>query len=281
MLLGAALVNIVRAQTPAKTQPVNRGAGYEYYVDGNPIDVTRQTRPSVMLMGGGDDLDAAFKWMCDQAGGGDFLVLRASGSDDYNSYIRGLCPNLNSVATLLITSREGAAQSFALDKIRNAEVLFISGGDQSNYVKFWQGTPVEKAINDGIAKGRPVGGTSAGFAVLGQFVFAALLDTIHSPEALTNPYDPQLTLVRNFLRVPHMDGIITDTHFVARDRLGRTLAFLARIVADGWAPRASAIGINENTAVAVEPSGTARLLLMARSRGWSEPPHPSKPFRQM
>jgi cyanophycinase-like exopeptidase len=49
-----------------------------------------------------------------------------------------------------------------LATIRNAEALFIAGGDQSRYVRFWQGTPVEDAIHELLARNVPIGGTSAG-----------------------------------------------------------------------------------------------------------------------
>ena len=51
--------------------------------------------------------------------------------------------------------------------IRQAEVVFIAGGDQGNYLRGWKGTPVQDAINANIAAGKPIGGTSAGLAVLG------------------------------------------------------------------------------------------------------------------
>ena len=56
-------------------------------------------------MGGGTDLDEAFLWLCDRADGGDFLILRAHGDDDYNPYVQGLC-HLNSVATLILPDRD-------------------------------------------------------------------------------------------------------------------------------------------------------------------------------
>src|ERR1700756_1862239 len=74
---------------------------YQYFRAGNPNDMQTKTRAGFALMGGGDDLDEAFKWMCERAGGGDFVILRASGDDDYNPYIQGLC-KLNSVATLIL-----------------------------------------------------------------------------------------------------------------------------------------------------------------------------------
>jgi hypothetical protein len=45
-----------------------------------------------------------------------------------------------------------------------------------------------------------------------------MIDTIHSPEALANPYGNKVTLSREFLEIPVLQGVITDTHFVKRDR---------------------------------------------------------------
>ena len=103
------------------------------------------------MMGGGADLDEAFRWLCRKANGGDFLILRARGDDDYNSYVNGLC-KLNSVATLIIPDRNAAQDPAVADIIRHAEAVFIAGGDQSRYVNFWQGTPVQDAINANIAR---------------------------------------------------------------------------------------------------------------------------------
>jgi len=209
----------------------------------------------VALLGGGGDVDDAAKFLCDHSHGGEIVVLRASGRDAYNPYFHDLCPG-NSISTLLITSADGAKSSEAIQHVHNAHALFIAGGDQSNYVKFWPG-PLLKEINDAIARGVPIGGTSAGLAVLGEFAFSARNDTVTSAEALANPFDPKVTLERDFLSIPVMQGIITDSHFSPRQRMGRTVAFLARIEQDGWAKRVRAIGIDEATAVLVEPDGKA------------------------
>jgi len=83
-------------------------AAYKYIRIGSPDDATVKTVPGYALMGGGSDLDEAFQWLCDKAPGGDFLILRAAGDDDYNDYVNKLC-RANSVATLIIPSREAAA----------------------------------------------------------------------------------------------------------------------------------------------------------------------------
>ncbi len=209
----------------------------------------------VALMGGGTDQDEAFQRMCDGAapGGGDFVVLRGSGTNAYDPYIKKLCPGVKSVETLIITSRAGATREVA-DKIRNASAVFIAGGSQDNYINFWQGTPVQEAIQSVIAKGAPVGGTSAGLAVLGEYNFSALHDTIKSSEALANPFDPRVTIGRGFLKIPHLEDTITDSHFVARDRMGRLVVFLARSGAR------YGIGIDEKTVVMMDAAGSMSVI---------------------
>ena len=206
---------------------------YKYFRTGSANDVAAKTEAGFALMGGGKDLDVAFRWMCQRAGGGDFLVLRASGEDDYNPYIQPLC-KLNSVATLILPNREAAIDPFAAETVAHAEAILIAGGDQANYIRFWMGTPVQAAINMAIQHGVPVGGTSAGLAVMGEWAYSAEGDkpdekNLDAKTALMDPTGPRVTLVHGFLEIPALKGIITDSHFVKRDRMGRLLAFLARL----------------------------------------------------
>ncbi|HND47175.1 MAG TPA: cyanophycinase, partial [Anaerolineales bacterium] len=207
----------------------------------------------------GTDVDAAFQWMINKSGGGDFVVIRASGTDAYNPYIYGL-GTVDSVETLIITSRTGASDPFVLDKINNAEALFIAGGDQADYVNYWKGTPVEDAIHNLIARNVPIGGTSAGLAILGEISFSAANGTVDSSTALGNPFGRRIALEHDFLTVPYLSSLITDSHFVTRDRMGRLVTFLARIVNDGLATQAKGLGIDEETAVVVEADGSASIL---------------------
>lgn len=141
-------------------------ASYQYFRIGNKNDIQAKPVPGVAMMGGGSDLDEAFRWLCQKGNGGDFLILRATGGDDYNSYVNGLC-KLNSVATLILPDQKATQDPAVAKIIRQAEVVFIAGGDQGNYLRGWKGTPVQDAINANIAAGKPIGGTSAGLAVLG------------------------------------------------------------------------------------------------------------------
>ena len=232
---------------------------YKYFRTGNTADVQTKTQAGFVLLGGGTDVDRAFQWMCERSGGGDFLILRATGDDDYNPYLQGLC-HINSVATLVLPNRAAAEDPFAAEAIRHAEAVFLSGGDQANYINFWVGTPVQKALNEALARHVPIGGTSAGLAVLGEFVYSAQGDApdgaaLTSPEVLSNPFDPRVTIVRQFVDIPLLKDVITDTHFSVRNRLGRTLVFMARILQDGKARRVRDIAVDQGAGVLLDADG--------------------------
>jgi cyanophycinase len=257
---------------------LTHASSYRYFRLGNPSDI--QTKPSfgIAMMGGGSDLDEAFRWLCQKGNGGDFVILRATGDDDYNSYVNKLC-KLNSVATLILPNREAAQEPGAAQIIRQAEVVFIAGGDQSNYIRGWKGTAVGDAINANIAASKPIGGTSAGLAVLGEFVYACLKDKpkdkdLASTDVLPNPYVERVTLDRGFLNNPMLENLLTDSHFAKRDRMGRTLGFLARIMQDGWSKSPREVAIDEKSAVLVEPNGKGTVVGNGKGAYFIRPTRP-------
>ena len=232
-----------------------RGPGYKYYVVGSPTDVVRPTRGLWVAQGGGDDVDANYVRMGEFGGGGDFVVLRASGTDDYNDYIYGLC-HCDSVETIVFDKGAATADPFVIETIRNAEAVWIAGGDQSNYIRYWKDTPVEDAINFVAAKPAPVGGTSAGMAVLGEYVYSAEgKESLTSAVALGDPYAPDVTLARGFLSLPRFENIVTDQHLQERDRIGRTVALLSRLQKDGWSATSARDRGRSRDGAAHQPGG--------------------------
>jgi cyanophycinase len=255
-----------------------QAASYRYFRVGNKADVQTKASAGVAMMGGGKDLDLAFAWLCNKGNHGDFLVLRATGNDDYNPYINGLC-KMNSVATLILSDRQSAQDPGVAEIIRNATVVFIAGGDQSNYIRGWQDTPVEDALNANIAAGKPIGGTSAGLAVLGEFVYACLKDKPDGPDlasidVLPNPYSERVTLVRNFLKIPALNNLLTDSHFAKRDRMGRSLVFLARIMQDRWSEHPREVAIDEKSAVLVDADGKSKVVGSGKGAYFLHPTEP-------
>ena len=79
------------------------------YLTGDAADVTTNATGGLILMGGGTDVDAAIKWFLQKAGGGDGVVIRATGSNGYNNYMYNMVA-VNSVETIIIDSRAKAEQ---------------------------------------------------------------------------------------------------------------------------------------------------------------------------
>jgi cyanophycinase-like exopeptidase len=237
------------------------GQGYTSYFTGNPTNITTNPNSGFCLMGGASEHDNAMIWLLQKANGGDIVVLRSSGSNGYNDYLySGLGVNVNSVETLVITSATGAVNPYVLDKVAKAEMIWFAGGDQWNYVSYFKNNALEDLINNHInVKHAPIGGTSAGMAILGSHYFSAQVSSVTSATALNNPYAPGVTIGSNdFISIPVLQNTITDTHFDNPDRKGRLSAFLARMATDQGI-RSYGIAANEYVAVCIDENGKAKV----------------------
>jgi len=286
----------VPAKAPSRFRTASRDYTYsctpaeasEACEEADPLDGRRQTSGGHVLMGGSTDVDAAFKWQISKAGGGDFLVLRESGTDAYDDWIMGLSDEevkehgglgLRTAATLILNSRRAASDEFVLSKVRSAEAIFFAGGDQSNYVERIAGTPLEPLLRSKSGS-VSVGGTSAGNAIQGWRVYTGAHGSSVSENALADPFERTIngSIVGSLITYHGHTGVgspldsarvLMDDHFKARDRMGRMITFVARTVADGLADLAGdgvaenavansvrAIGVDERTALLVQPDGT-------------------------
>jgi cyanophycinase len=237
------------------------------YLTGSAADVAPPLAgPAHVLQGGGGDVDAALQWLIDEVRGCaacattlDIVVLRASGADAYNEYLHAM-NGVDSVETLVITTPDPSSAAPVVATVRAAEIVFFAGGDQCKYVRNFKGTPLAEAVEAVYARGGGVGGNSAGLAILGEYVYDACTGSETSARALADPYDEWISFTYGFFRWPHLERTITDTHVDGRDRLGRTLAFLARQIRDGVTPRALAIAVSEATSVVVDAAGRATVM---------------------
>ena len=237
------------------------------YLTGNAEDVQPVlTTGTLNFGGGGFDVDPAIQWMIDKARGCtdcaakvDVVVLRASGSNGYNAPIYAM-NGVDSVETLVITERRDALKSPIIAAIQNAEVIFFAGGDQCNYVKNFKGTAIERAVRSVYRRGGSIGGTSAGLAIQGEYVFDGCQGSPISTEALANPYHSTISFTYNFFAWNNLQTTLTEPHFAQRDRMGRLLAFLARQIKDGRSATAFGIAVNEATSLVVDENGSARVL---------------------
>ena len=78
--------------------------------------------------------------------------------------------------------------------------------------------------------GGVIGGTSAGLAVIGEVVFDAKYGGADPANVAYNPYHTRVHFEDDFLTI--LPGILADSHFLTRARMGRIVPMLARRVQD-------------------------------------------------
>ena len=241
---------------------VANAQSYTSYFTGDTSDITTYTSGVTILMGGATENDSAMIWFLQHSGGGDIVVLRASGSDGYNNYMYSdLGVSVNSVETIVFNKASASNNNYIIKQLMNAEALWFAGGDQWDYVSYWKNTPIDSTINYLInIKKIPVGGTSAGMAILGHIVNTAQNGSATSAALLANPYDVNATLIKDdFILNPWLNNVVTDTHYDNPDRRGRHITFLARIMQDYSVQEVFGIACNEYVAVCIDTNGLARV----------------------
>ncbi len=237
--------------------PCTLPAGVNLGKVGSATDVSPATMGGFVLMGGGADVDAAIAWMISKSGGGDAVVLRSTGTNGYNSYIQGL-GTLNSVQTLLIDNAIEGDNACVGETIKRAEMVFIAGGNQQNYVDYFKGKAVGTALNHLInTKKAPIGGTSAGMAILGQHYHPG--GAADDSSSLSNP--TAVAIGNNFLGAALLNNVVTDTHFSQRTRQARLTAMLASTIYNFGVTWQNVRGIacDEATAYALDANGSGKV----------------------
>ena len=238
--------------------------------------------PGLVLSGAGalGSPPGALEWMRRRVTGpvagrhGNLVVLRASGSDLYDLplYRNG---SFASVQTILIPPcAQGDALVRAAHVVGGADAVFFAGGDQANYVR-WKNSPLIDAVKAVYARGGAVGGGSAGLAIQGAVVFDSVaadrydVET-HTADTVRFPLEGRISFTTGLFDWPALTDTITDTHFVARDRFGRLVVFLARILKDGLLPGRAVVyglGVDQGSAVLVDPDGMATVVQRPDSHG--------------
>ena len=246
--------------------------GYHYYEVGD-LDAPRPAaiQPGLMLVGGGDWPHDAFRWMIEKAGHGRIVILRASGTIEAQDEFFKDLGGITAAQTLVFEDRRAASDPRVLEIVRKADGIFIAGGDQANYVRFWKGTPLNEALNQHVRDGKPLGGTSAGLAIMGAYSYGAMDGgSLVSEEALKNPMGPAVTLVDDFLELPLLPAhqVITDSHFGARDRLGRLITFVARLSKEQSSAEIKGIGVDEYTALCIDGEGVGKVFTGNGGSAW-------------
>jgi cyanophycinase len=167
------------------------------------------------------------------------LVTAASYSpgdspDEYRAIFKEL--GVSQVDVLEIPDRDAAYAEANVEKVKNACCIFFTGGDQLRITSQIGDTPVYRHIAELYVEGRLIAGTSAGAAAMPTTMIIGGPGD-ESNRISTLSMAPGLGLI---------DGVVTDSHFAERGRIGRLLGAVAQN------PRNIGIGIDEATAILVE-----------------------------
>ncbi len=248
----------------------------EIYRTGNPKDAVRPSDQVTCLGGGGDDSGWAGGWraMLRASGGGDIVIIRADGRrGGYEDWIykdneNNKFPKVNSVTTVLLERSQDADDLALTEVIRNAEMVFFAGGNQSLYISWFRHSVLEKEVSKAVKQRHiPIGGTSAGMALLAGIDFRARLNSptvdggmITSEDALMDPTAAYMDMDNHVLNGFELDQVVTDTHFSQRGRHGRLVGFLAKAIYAHFSSveRIHGIASDEETAYCYDHSGLGR-----------------------
>ena len=143
------------------------------------------------------------------------------------------------VVSIPIDSRKDASREDYVDELRSADGVFITGGNQLRLSTILGGTPVAQSIRRLNASGTHIAGTSAGAAIMPEHM-------IVGGGGGSTPTEDGVTLAPG---LGLTNSFIIDQHFRQRDRLGRLLSALS------YNPFVTGIGIDEDTAAFIKPSG--------------------------
>jgi cyanophycinase len=217
-------------------------------------------RGSLILLGGGDRPETTMRRFVELAGGLDARVavvpIASSEPGKTGRSIAAELDRLGARAFVFNFDRAAAMTGTAARRLDSATGIWFSGGDQARVTAALRGTPVLRVMQRRYREGAVVGGTSAGAAIMSD----SMITGNQSPPGDSTGYygDDYPAIARR--RVEIVAGLgflpraIVDQHFIRRERHNRLLsAVLER-------PTFLGVGIDESTALEVEPDGRWRVL---------------------
>ncbi|WP_194192492.1 cyanophycinase [Clostridium chrysemydis] len=152
-------------------------------------------------------------------------------SSDYKKVFEEI--GVKNLRFLNMEFREEAYKEENIKKVKNAKLIFFTGGDQLRVTSLIGGSPIEEELNN--SKDKVIVGTSAGASVMSSTMILSG-DDEEAPSKKTVSMSAGLGL---------LTGVIIDQHFSQRGRIGRLISAISEN------PSTLGIGIDENTAIIV------------------------------
>lgn len=185
-------------------------------------------------------------------------VLSTAEEDDWlPRYLEEL--GADEAFNLQVSTRTDADDPAREKELAEVDAAFLKGGDQGEYYDLWNDSALEVGLLALRARGGGLGGTSAGAMSQAGYAFAGGEDLI-SADVLEDARTPYLDDASDGGSGVHNDflgtipGVVIDTHFTARGRLGRLAGILARVVEEDAPDRLLGLGLDEQTGLVLRGS---------------------------
>lgn len=146
---------------------------------------------------------------------------------------------VKNIKELHVTDRDHCYVKKNIDLVKNAGIVFFTGGDQLKITSLLGGTPIYEEMEKACERGCVFVGTSAGASVMSDTMIVGG-DDEESPRKCTLKMAPGLGFLQE---------VIIDQHFAQRGRIGRLLAGISQN------PEILGVGIDEDTAIVIDENG--------------------------
>jgi len=212
-------------------------------------DNNKSAKGTLFIIGGGNRTEAMMNELADISGirhkGYIFILPMASSQPD--SAIILVKEDFRKTGISDVTGycfrKNGIPQQSQLDSLRNANLIYISGGDQSRFMAEVLNTPVMEAIHQAYEKGAVIAGTSAGAAVMSKKMITGNQKKHPEEEAgFATMEEDNIEITEGLGLLP---DVIIDQHFIKRQRLNRLIAVSIEN------PDQLCVGIDESTAIII------------------------------
>jgi cyanophycinase len=217
----------------------------------------------LFIVGGGPQPPALVQEFVDLAGGGRakiivFAMASASGLKSGEEKATDL-RKLGAASINVFVNAQQANTDSVVALLDGATGIWFGGGDQALLTKALRGTKTERAIHAIYQKGGVIGGTSAGAAVMSAVMLTG--DERHPggarPPSDTSSANANMTIARDNVVTDSgfalLSNVIVDQHFLRRKRHNRLISLVLE------QPVHLGVGIDESTALIVEPDGRWRI----------------------
>jgi cyanophycinase len=207
---------------------------------------------SLFIIGGGSRPDHLVNRMIDEAGlrdGGYVVILPMSSAVPDSAIVwaseQFLKNGVNQVTGFNFLPDQNPSREW-IDSLKNASLIYISGGDQNRFMAIAGENEIENAIKTAWKNGAMIAGTSAGAAVMSELMITG--DELRYPD-YTSTFR---TIESENIKLGRGLGLVTtaivDQHFVWRSRHNRLFTAIIEH------PELMGIGIDESTAIFVKGS---------------------------